>query len=110
MSGGQQQRVGIARSLASDPSIWFLDEPFSALDPLIRADLQDELLRRQAQLSKTIVFITIDLDEAIKIADRIAIMDQGRIVQIGSPEELILKPENDYVARFTKGVPRSKVV
>jgi glycine betaine/proline transport system ATP-binding protein len=110
LSGGQQQRVGIARSLASDPSIWFLDEPFSALDPLIRADLQDELLRLQAQLSKTIVFITHDLDEAIKIADRIAIMDQGRIVQIGSPEELILKPENDYVARFTKGVPRSKVV
>lgn len=110
LSGGQQQRVGIARSLASDPSIWFLDEPFSALDPLIRADLQDELLRLQAQLNKTIVFITHDLDEAIKIADRIAIMDQGRIVQIGSPEELILKPENDYVARFTKGVPRSKVV
>tara|TARA_B100000676_G_C18086403_1_gene855439 strand:+ start:2000 stop:3055 length:1056 start_codon:yes stop_codon:yes gene_type:complete len=110
LSGGQQQRVGIARSLASDPSIWFLDEPFSALDPLIRSDLQDELLRLQAQLNKTIVFITHDLDEAIKIADRIAIMDQGRIVQIGSPEELILKPENDYVARFTKGVPRSKVV
>ena len=110
LSGGQQQRVGIARSLASDPSIWFLDEPFSALDPLIRADLQDELLRLQAQLSKTIVFITHDLDEAIKIADRIAIMDQGRIVQIGSPEELILKPANDYVSRFTKGVPRSKVV
>ena len=110
LSGGQQQRVGIARSLASDPSIWFLDEPFSALDPLIRADLQDELLRLQAQLSKTIVFITHDLDEAIKIADRIAIMDQGRIVQIGSPEELILKPANDYVSRFTKGVPRAKVV
>ncbi|MEM6665668.1 MAG: betaine/proline/choline family ABC transporter ATP-binding protein [Pseudomonadota bacterium] len=110
LSGGQQQRVGIARSLASDPSIWFLDEPFSALDPLIRADLQDELLRLQEQLGKTIVFITHDLDEAIKIADRIAIMEQGRIVQIGSPEDLILRPANDYVARFTKGVPRAKVV
>ena len=110
LSGGQQQRVGIARSLASDPAIWFLDEPFSALDPLIRADLQDELLRLQSQLNKTIVFITHDLDEAIKIADRIAIMDHGRIVQIGSPEDLILNPANDYVARFTKNVPRAKVV
>ena len=110
LSGGQQQRVGIARSLASDPAIWFLDEPFSALDPLIRADLQDEVLRIQSRLSKTVVFITHDLDEAIKIADRIAIMEQGRIVQIGSPEDLILRPANDYVARFTKGVPRAKVV
>lgn len=110
LSGGQQQRVGIARSLASDPSIWFLDEPFSALDPLIRADLQDELLRLQDQLHKTIVFITHDLDEAIKIADRIAIMDQGKIVQIGSPAELILNPANDYVARFTRNVPRSRVI
>lgn len=110
LSGGQQQRVGIARSLASDPAIWFLDEPFSALDPLIRADLQDELLRLQSQLNKTITFITHDLDEAIKIADRIAIMDHGRVVQIGSPEDLILNPANDYVARFTKNVPRAKVV
>jgi glycine betaine/proline transport system ATP-binding protein len=110
LSGGQQQRVGIARSLASDPAIWFLDEPFSALDPLIRADLQDELLRLQDQLHKTTVFITHDLDEAIKIADRIAIMDQGRIVQIGSPEELVLNPANEYVARFVKNVARSKVV
>ncbi|MEM7169437.1 MAG: betaine/proline/choline family ABC transporter ATP-binding protein [Pseudomonadota bacterium] len=110
LSGGQQQRVGIARSLASDPTLWFLDEPFSALDPLIRADLQDELLRLQEQLGKTIVFITHDLDEAIKIADRIAIMDQGLVVQIGSPEELVLNPANDYVARFTKNVPRAKVV
>lgn len=110
LSGGQQQRVGIARSLASDPAIWFLDEPFSALDPLIRADLQDELLRLQEQLHKTTVFITHDLDEAIKIADRIAIMDQGRIVQIGSPEDLVLNPANDYVERFVKNVPRSKVV
>lgn len=110
LSGGQQQRVGIARSLASDPAIWFLDEPFSSLDPLIRADLQDELLRLQEQLHKTTVFITHDLDESIKIADRIAIMDQGRIVQIGSPEDLVLNPANDYVARFVKNVPRSKVV
>lgn len=110
LSGGQQQRVGIARSLASDPSIWFLDEPFSALDPLIRSDLQDELLRLQDQLHKTIVFITHDLDEAIKIADRIAIMDQGRIVQIGSPADLILNPANDYVARFTRNVARSRVI
>ncbi|MFK7995965.1 MAG: glycine betaine/L-proline ABC transporter ATP-binding protein [Granulosicoccus sp.] len=110
LSGGQQQRVGIARSLASDPSIWFLDEPFSALDPLIRADLQDELLRLQNQLHKTIVFITHDLDEAIKIADRIAIMDRGRIVQIGSPADLILNPANDYVARFTRNVSRARVI
>lgn len=110
LSGGQQQRVGIARSLASDPAIWFLDEPFSALDPLIRSDLQDELLRLQGKLAKTVVFITHDLDEAIKIADRIAIMEAGRIVQIGSPEELILAPATDYVSRFTRGVPRAKVV
>ncbi len=109
LSGGQQQRVGIARSLATDPAIWFLDEPFSALDPLIRADLQDELLRLQSQLNKTVVFITHDLDEAIKIADRIAIMDHGRIVQVGSPEDLILNPANDYVARFTSKVPLAKV-
>lgn len=110
LSGGQQQRVGIARSLASDPSIWFLDEPFSALDPLIRADLQDELLRLQEQLHKTIIFITHDLDEAVKIADRIAIMDHGRIVQIGSPADLILNPANDYVARFTQNVDRARVI
>lgn len=110
LSGGQQQRVGIARSLASNPGLWFLDEPFSALDPLIRADLQDELLRLQSQLNKTIIFITHDLDEAIKIADRIAIMDHGRIVQVGSPEDLIINPANEYVARFTKNVSRAKVV
>lgn len=109
LSGGQQQRVGIARSLTTNPAIWLLDEPFSALDPLIRTDLQDELLRLQAKLNKTIVFITHDLDEAIKIADRIAIMDQGAIVQIGTPEQLVLNPANDYVARFTQGVPLGKV-
>lgn len=110
MSGGQQQRVGIARSLATDPPIWFLDEPFSALDPLIRADLQDELLRLQHGFHKTTVFITHDLDEAVKIADRIAIMQAGAMIQIGTPEELILKPANDYVQRFVSKVPIAKVV
>ncbi len=110
LSGGQQQRIGIARSLATDPSLWFLDEPFSALDPLIRADLQDELIRLQSQLHKTVIFITHDLDEALKIADRIAIMDQGQIVQIGSPSDLILNPANEYVARFTRNVHRSRVI
>lgn len=110
LSGGQQQRVGIARSLAGDPELWFLDEPFSALDPLIRNDLQDELLRLQARLGKTIVFITHDLDEAIKLADRIAIMDHGEIVQIATPEELVLKPANDFIRRFTSKVPLAKVV
>ncbi|MEM6941174.1 MAG: betaine/proline/choline family ABC transporter ATP-binding protein [Pseudomonadota bacterium] len=110
LSGGQQQRVGIARSLASDPAVWFLDEPFSALDPLIRADLQDELLRLQRQLHKTIIFITHDLDEAIKIADRIAIMENGQIVQIGRPDELVLSPATEYVARFVRDVPKAKVI
>jgi glycine betaine/proline transport system ATP-binding protein len=109
LSGGQQQRVGIARSLAVDPEIWLLDEPFSALDPLIRADLQDELLRLQSVLAKTIVFITHDLDEAIRIADRIAIMEGGRVVQIATPEEIVTRPANDYVARFVAKVPPSKV-
>ena len=90
LSGGQQQRVGIARSLATDPDIWFLDEPFSALDPLIRREMQNEFLRLQSVLQKTIVFITHDFDEAIRLADRIAIMQEGRIVQIGTPEELVL--------------------
>ncbi|GAB5470578.1 MAG: glycine betaine/L-proline ABC transporter ATP-binding protein [Rhodospirillales bacterium] len=110
LSGGQQQRVGIARSLASDPEVWFLDEPFSALDPLIRNDLQDELLRLQAKLGKTIVFITHDLDEATKIADRIAIMEQGRVIQVASPDSLVLAPANDYVARFTAKVALARVV
>ncbi|MEO1679640.1 MAG: glycine betaine/L-proline ABC transporter ATP-binding protein [Pseudomonadota bacterium] len=110
LSGGQQQRVGIARSLASDPAVWFLDEPFSALDPLIRTDLQDELMKLQRQLHKTIIFITHDLDEAIKIADRIAIMESGEIVQIGSPDELVLSPATDYVARFVRDVPKAKVI
>jgi glycine betaine/proline transport system ATP-binding protein len=109
LSGGQQQRIGIARSLATDPAIWFLDEPFSALDPLIRADLQDELIRLQATLAKTIVFITHDLDEAIRIADRIAIMENGHIVQIGTAEQLVTKPATDYVRRFVSKVSPAKV-
>ena len=110
LSGGQQQRVGIARSLVVEPEIWFLDEPFSALDPLIRRDMQDEFLRLQANLKKTIVFITHDFDEAIKLADRIAIMKDGELVQLGRPEDLVLAPANDYVARFTRDVPRAKVL
>lgn len=110
LSGGQQQRVGIARSLAVEPDIWFLDEPFSALDPLIRREMQDEFIRLQSVLHKTIVFITHDFDEAIRLADRIAIMKDGAIVQLGAPEELVLNPATDYVKEFTKGISRSKVL
>jgi glycine betaine/proline transport system ATP-binding protein len=110
LSGGQQQRVGIARSLSVEPELWFLDEPFSALDPLIRREMQDEFLRLQSVLKKTIVFITHDFDEAIRLADRIAIMKDGRIVQIGTPEEIVLKPADPYVAAFTHNVAKAKVV
>ncbi|MEY8798810.1 glycine betaine/L-proline ABC transporter ATP-binding protein [Leisingera sp. XS_AS12] len=110
LSGGQQQRVGIARSLTTDPEVWFLDEPFSALDPLIRLEMQNEFLRLQSMLHKSIVFVTHDFDEAVRLADRIAIMEGGRVVQIGTPEELITNPANDYVAEFTGKIPRSKVV
>ncbi len=110
LSGGQQQRVGIARSLAVEPEIWFLDEPFSALDPLIRREMQDEFLRLQSMLKKTIVFITHDFDEAIRLADRIAIMKDGRIIQVATPEELVLNPADDYVREFTRHVPRDKVL
>ena len=110
LSGGQQQRVGIARSLAADPELWFLDEPFSALDPLIRREMQDEFIRLQSVLKKTIVFITHDFDEAIRLADRIAIMKDGAIVQAGTPEEIVLHPATDYVREFTRAVPRAKVV
>ena len=110
LSGGQQQRVGLARSLAVEPDVWFLDEPFSALDPLIRKEMQNEFLRLQSMLKKTIVFITHDFDEAIRLADRIAIMYEGLIVQVGTAEELITKPATDYVAEFTKDVPRSKLL
>ncbi len=110
LSGGQQQRVGIARSLAVEPEIWLLDEPFSALDPLIRREMQDEFLRLQDVLHKTIVFITHDFDEAIRLADRIAIMKDGAIIQIGTPEALVTNPATDYVAEFTREIPRAKVL
>ncbi|MEJ8573642.1 betaine/proline/choline family ABC transporter ATP-binding protein [Microbaculum marinum] len=110
LSGGQQQRVGIARSLAVEPELWFLDEPFSALDPLIRREMQDEFMRLQNVLRKTIVFITHDFDEAIRLADRIAIMKDGAIIQTGTPEQLVLAPATDYVAEFTRHIPRAKVV
>lgn len=110
LSGGQQQRVGIARSLAVDPALWFLDEPFSALDPLIRRQMQDEFLRLQQMLHKSIVFITHDFQEALRIADRMAIMRDGRIVQMGAPAELVLNPVDSYVAEFTSEVPRARVL
>jgi glycine betaine/proline transport system ATP-binding protein len=110
LSGGQQQRVGIARSLAVEPDIWFLDEPFSALDPLIRAEMQDEFLRLQSMLHKTIVFITHDFEEATKLADRIGIMKDGRMVQLATPEELVLNPADDYVAEFAKNAPRERII
>jgi glycine betaine/proline transport system ATP-binding protein len=110
LSGGQQQRVGIARSLAVEPELWFLDEPFSALDPLIRGEMQDELLRLQSVLKKTMIFVTHDFDEAIKLADRIAIMKDGSVIQLGTPEQLVLEPADNYVAAFTRNVQRAKVV
>lgn len=110
LSGGQQQRVGIARSLAVEPELWFLDEPFSALDPLIRREMQDEFIRLQSVLKKTIVFITHDFDEAIRLADRIAIMKDGAIVQAGTPEELVMQPADAYVAAFTRNVAKAKVL
>ncbi|MDX1422733.1 MAG: betaine/proline/choline family ABC transporter ATP-binding protein [Kiloniellales bacterium] len=110
LSGGQQQRVGIARSLAVEPELWFLDEPFSALDPLIRRQMQDEFLRLQKMLHKTIVFITHDFLEALRLADRIVIMKDGRVVQLGTPADLVLRPADDYVAEFTKDVPRVRVI
>ncbi|MGV6805237.1 MAG: quaternary amine ABC transporter ATP-binding protein [Ruegeria sp.] len=108
LSGGQRQRVGIARSLAVNPDIWFLDEPFSALDPLIRRQLQDEFLRIQATLKKSIVFITHDIQEALKLADRIAIMRDGKIVQIGTPTDIVLRPVDDYVREFSKDVAKGQ--
>ena len=110
LSGGQQQRVGIGRSLAVKPELWFLDEPFSALDPLIRKEMQNEFLRIQSALKKTIIFITHDFDEAIRLADRIIIMNEGKIVQIGSAEDLIMKPANDYVKEFTEDLPRERLL
>ncbi|MCL6603871.1 MAG: glycine betaine/L-proline ABC transporter ATP-binding protein [Paenibacillus sp.] len=110
LSGGMQQRVGLARGLANDPDILLMDEAFSALDPLIRKDMQQELLELQARVKKTIVFITHDLDEALRIGDRIALMKDGVIVQIGTPEEILIQPANKYVERFVEDVDLSKVL
>ncbi len=110
LSGGMQQRVGLARALAVDPEVMFLDEPFSALDPLIRRDMQTEVMRLHRELGKTMIFITHDLDEALKVGDRIAIMRDGAVVQMGTAEELIGNPVDDYVADFTRDVPKSHVL
>ena len=110
LSGGMQQRVGLARALANDPEVLLMDEAFSALDPLIREQMQDELLDLQEKMKRTIVFITHDLDEAIKLGDRIAIMKDGEVVQVGTPEEILTDPANDYVTRFTERGDRGRVV
>jgi len=110
LSGGMQQRVGLARALASDPEVLLMDEPFSALDPLIRRQLQDQFMELSAQLNKTTVFITHDLDEAIRIGNRIAIMKDGRIVQIGTPEEIVTNPADEYVRDFVEGISKLKLV
>ncbi len=110
LSGGMQQRVGIARALAVDPEILLFDEPFSALDPLIRREMQDELINLQKMMQKTIIFITHDFLEALKLGDFIAIMKDGEIVQIGTPQQVIMNPVNDYVREFTKDAPRSRVL
>lgn len=110
LSGGMQQRVGLARALTNDPEVLLMDEAFSALDPLIRKDMQDELIDLQAKMQKTIIFITHDLDEALRLGDRIALMRDGSIVQIGTPEEILVNPANDYVEKFVEDVDRSKVL
>jgi glycine betaine/proline transport system ATP-binding protein len=110
LSGGQQQRVGLARALATDPDILLFDEPFSALDPLIRRDMQDEVIRLRREVQKTMVFITHDLSEALRLGDRIAIMRDGRFVQVGTPQEVVGAPADDYVRNFVRDVPRSHVV
>ncbi|WP_417813595.1 quaternary amine ABC transporter ATP-binding protein [Thalassospira alkalitolerans] len=110
LSGGMQQRVGLARALATDPEVLLMDEAFSALDPLIRNDMQDELVKLQGELHKTIVFITHDLDEALKLGDRIAILKDGKLIQTGRPEEIIMHPADNYVRAFTRDVNRSRVL
>jgi glycine betaine/proline transport system ATP-binding protein len=110
LSGGMQQRVGLARAFAVDPEVMLYDEPFSALDPLIRRDMQDEVIRLQHETGKTMVFITHDLPEALRLGDRIAIMRDGRIVQLGTPEDLVGSPADEYVANFTRDIPRSHVL
>jgi glycine betaine/proline transport system ATP-binding protein len=110
LSGGMKQRVGLARALVSNPDILLMDEAFSALDPLIKNNMQDELINLQMKMHKTIIFITHDLDEALKLGDRIAVMYNGKIIQIGTPEEILTNPENDYVRAFVENVDRSKVI
>ena len=110
LSGGMQQRVGLARALATNTDIMLMDEAFSALDPLIRSDMQKQLIELQAELKKTIVFITHDLDESLRLGDHIGILNHGRVVQIGTPIEIIMKPADDYVAAFVKDVNRAKVI
>ncbi len=110
LSGGMQQRVGLARALANDASVLLMDEAFSALDPLIRKDMQQELLQLQSKMQKTTVFITHDLDEALNIGDRIVLLKDGEVVQIGTPEEILTKPADDYVRRFIEGVDRSRIL
>ena len=110
LSGGMQQRVGVARAFAVDPAVMLYDEPFSALDPLIRRDMQDEVCRLQYETGKTMVFITHDLPEALRLGDRIAIMRDGEIVQLGTPEELVAEPADEYVENFVRDVPRSSVL
>ena len=110
LSGGMQQRVGLARALAADPDFLLMDEPFSALDPLIRRQLQTEFIKLSKQMKKTTVFITHDLDEAVRVGHRIAIMRDGKVIQIGTPEEIVVNPADDYVADFVKGISRLKVV
>ena len=110
LSGGMQQRVGLARALATDPEILLMDEAFSALDPLIRKDMQTELIKIQTKMQKTIVFITHDLDEALRIGDRIALMRDGEVIQIGTPEEILMSPKTEYVKSFVEDVDRSRVL
>tara|TARA_B100000482_G_C12546291_1_gene274317 strand:- start:235 stop:1008 length:774 start_codon:yes stop_codon:yes gene_type:complete len=110
LSGGMQQRVGLARALAADPEFLLMDEPFSALDPLIRRQLQSEFIKLSKQMKKTTVFITHDLDEAVRVGHRIAIMRDGKVIQIGTPEEIVVSPADEYVADFVKGISRLKVV
>ena len=110
LSGGMQQRVGLARALATDTDIMLMDEAFSALDPLIRSDMQKQLLDLQAELKKTIVFITHDLDESLRLGDHIGILNAGKLVQVGTPVDIIMNPADEYVAAFVKDVNRTKVI
>ena len=110
LSGGMQQRVGLARALATNPGILLMDEAFSALDPLIRSDMQKQLIDLQSELKKTIVFITHDLDESLKLGDHIGILNGGRLVQVGTPIDIIMNPADDYVKAFVKDVNRAKVI